>query len=123
MEEAFKQAASTIALGVEALVVLIIAIGAAEALVRTLGELPGVRMHRADRRETWLRFAAWILLALEFALAADIIRTAIAPTWEDIGKLAAIATIRTGLNWFLGRDLAEFRETGAPPAAGGIATR
>lgn len=113
MEETFKEAASLIALAVETIVVLIITIGAIEALVRSVGELPGRRMYRAARRETWLRFAAWILLALEFALAADIIRTAIAPTWDDIGKLAAIAAIRTALNFFLGRDLAEFRE-GAP---------
>jgi uncharacterized membrane protein len=56
-------------------------------------------------RRTWLRFAAWILLSLEFALGADIIRTAIAPSWEDIGKLGAIAAIRTFLGYFLGRDI------------------
>jgi uncharacterized membrane protein len=42
---------------------------------------------------------------LEFALAADIARTAIEPDWEDIGMLAAIAAIRTALNFFLERDL------------------
>jgi uncharacterized membrane protein len=120
MEESFREVASIIALAIEALVVFIITLGAVEALVRTFGELPGKRMHRAARRETWLRFAAWILLALEFALAADIVRTAIAPSWDDIGKLAAIAGIRTVLNWFLGRDLAEYAESnedvvGAPP--------
>jgi uncharacterized membrane protein len=62
------------------------------------------------RREIWLRFAIWILLALEFALAADIIRTAIAPTWDEIGKLAAIAVIRTGLNWFLAKDIETYSE-------------
>jgi hypothetical protein len=40
-------------------------------------------------------------------LAADIIGTAMAPTWEEIGMLAAIAVIRTGLNFFLGRELQE----------------
>ena len=33
-------------------------------------------------------FATWILLGLEFALAADLVRTALPPTWEDISKLA-----------------------------------
>ena len=60
------------------------------------------------RRQVWRRFARWIVLALEFALAADIARTAIAPTWDDIGQLAAIAVIRTALNYFLERDLEEF---------------
>ena len=46
-------------------------------------------------RQIWIRFATWILLALEFALAADLVRTAVAPTWDDIAKLAVIATIRT----------------------------
>lgn len=59
-------------------------------------------------REIWLRFATWILLGLEFALAADLVRTAVAPTWEDISKLAVIATIRTMLNYFLAKDIAEF---------------
>jgi uncharacterized membrane protein len=45
------------------------------------------------------------LLALEFALAADILRTAIAPGREEIGKPAAIAALRTVLNFFLQREI------------------
>lgn len=48
------------------------------------------------------------MLALEFALAADIVRTAVAPTWDDIWKLAVIAVVRTMLNYFLARDIADF---------------
>jgi uncharacterized membrane protein len=59
-------------------------------------------------RQIWLKFATWILLALEFALAADILRTAVAPTWDDIWKLAVIATIRTMLNYFLAKDIGTF---------------
>lgn len=47
----------------------------------------------------------WLLLGLEFELAADIIRSVISPTWADIGELASIAVIRTFLNYFLERDL------------------
>jgi len=50
-------------------------------------------------------FAGWLVLALEFLLAADILRTAISPTWNEIGQLAAIATIRTFLNYSLSHDL------------------
>jgi uncharacterized membrane protein len=46
-----------------------------------------------------------LALSLEFLLAADILRTAITPTWEDIGKLSAIAALRTLLNYFLEREL------------------
>jgi uncharacterized membrane protein len=40
------------------------------------------------------------------------VRTAVAPTWEDISKLAVIATIRTMLNYFLAKDIAAFAKTG-----------
>lgn len=41
----------------------------------------------------------------QFELAADILNTAVTPTWTDIEKLAAIATLRTALNYFLEREL------------------
>ena len=70
-------------------------------------------------REIWLKFATWILLALEFALAADIVRTAVAPRPGTTSrKLAVIAAIRTMLNYFLAKDIAEFdqaRESGGNP--------
>ena len=60
-----------------------------------------------------MHFATWLLLGLELELAADIIRSVVAPTWQDIGKLAAIAAVRTLLNHFLGRDIAELGEGAA----------
>jgi uncharacterized membrane protein len=63
-------------------------------------------------------FAGWLVLALEFLLAADILRTAISPTWTDIGQLAAIAAIRTFLNYSLSHDLQkapEPMESGSTP--------
>jgi len=65
------------------------------------------------RRGAWVRFAVWLLLGLEFELAADIIRTAISPTWTDIGQLGAIATIRTVLNYFLEKDIERYGESQA----------
>ncbi len=52
-----------------------------------------------------ITFGSALALALELLLAADILATAIAPTWDDIGKLAAIAVLRTALNYFLEREL------------------
>jgi uncharacterized membrane protein len=63
-----------------------------------------------ERREVWLRYGRWLVAGLTFQLAADIIETSIAPTWDDIGRLFAIAVIRTGLNFFLERDLNEARQ-------------
>jgi uncharacterized membrane protein len=52
-----------------------------------------------------IHFGSSLTLALELLLGADILLTAIAPTWDDIGKLAAIAVLRTALNYFLEREL------------------
>jgi len=110
MEESFRLVASYVALMLEALVVLTVAVGAIEALYRIAREAIVRRSTNWDRRAVWLRFAVWILLSLEFALGADIVRSAIAPTWEDIGKLGVIAAIRTFLGFFLGKDLETIEE-------------
>lgn len=54
-----------------------------------------------------LRFGRWLVLALEFQLAGDIVATTVAPTTEALIKLAAIAGIRTFLNYFLQREMKE----------------
>jgi uncharacterized membrane protein len=104
VEELIKIACGYTALLVEAVAVLVIAYGTIEALIELM---PALGPHRGTgrRRKVWNRFGVWLLLGLEFALAADIIRTAIAPSWTDIGQLAAIAAIRTFLNFFLEEDI------------------
>src|SRR5262245_6119665 len=57
-----------------------------------------------------MTLATWLALALEFQLAADVLETAIAPSWTQIGKLSAIATIRTALNYFLTRESRELAQ-------------
>lgn len=52
-----------------------------------------------------LAFARYLILALELQLAADILSTSVSPSWDQIGKLAAIAIIRTALNFFLSKEL------------------
>ena len=63
----------------------------------------------------WL--GRWLAVALEFELAADILRTAVAPTWNEIGQLAAIVVLRTVLNYFLQAEIdkAETRRLGPAP--------
>ena len=58
-----------------------------------------------ERRDVWLRYARWLVAGLTFQLAADIIETSITTGWEAVGRIAAIAVIRTFLNYFLERDL------------------
>jgi uncharacterized membrane protein len=110
LEERFSEIANYIALLIEAGAVLVVAFGALQALVSVFAAVIGRSADEMRGREIWIRFATWILLALEFALAADLVRTAVAPTWDDISKLAVIATIRTMLNYFLAKDIAEFEQ-------------
>ena len=108
MEEIFRIIAGDAALLLEVVVVLLILIGAAETLVLMARYLWRSSAEPGARRGMWMRFARWLVVALEFALGADIIRTAIAPTWTDIGQLAAIAAVRTGLGIFLEKDIGSF---------------
>lgn len=87
----------------EATSVVIITIGLGWSLWRFARML--WRSRPQDYNEVRLLLARYLALGLEFQLAADILSTAIAPTWERIGKLAAIAVIRTGLNFFLMREM------------------
>ena len=106
LESHFQNFAEYVALGIEAASIIIVAVGAIEAVI-TFARHALDRAASLDRRGIWLRFASWILLSLEFTLGADVIRTAIAPSWDDIGKLGAIAAIRTALSFFLARDMEE----------------
>lgn len=104
LEALFKILAGDVALGCELLAVLLLALGAAET-AWGLASRPSQWRDLRFIKGIWLRFATRMLLALELTLAADIVRTAIAPSWGQIGQLAAIAAIRTGLNLFLERDI------------------
>ena len=72
------------------------------------------------KRDAWLRYGRWLVLGLTFQLASDIIETSITTEWEALVRLAAIAVIRTFLNFFLERDLQELRtreaQQGSVPA-------
>ena len=67
-------------------------------------------------RQAWLRYARWLVAALTFQLAADIIETSISTSWQTIGRVGAVAVIRTFLNYFLERDVGQQqRECAAQP--------
>ena len=105
METIFQGLVDYAALGMEVIASVIVTAGALVAGWHLLQQSLRFAHARFDRMEIWRRFGTSLLLGLEFMLAADIVRTAIAPTWEDIGQLAAIATIRTVLSYFLEADL------------------
>jgi uncharacterized membrane protein len=61
--------------------------------------------HSISKEIIRVQFGSSVAVALELMLGADVLATAVAPSWNDIGKLAAIAVIRTALNYFLEREL------------------
>ncbi|WP_291429975.1 DUF1622 domain-containing protein [Deinococcus sp.] len=121
MPELVKVWTEYVALGVELTAAIIIALAALVGAVRALlafvpprfagNKFAGRTFSEHDaapdvqKESLRLDLARWLAVALEFTLAADILRTAIAPSWDDIGKLAAIATLRTLLNYFLQREI------------------
>jgi uncharacterized membrane protein len=108
MEALFKELAGHIALGIEAVAVVVIAAGSIEALVKSI-RLLSSHARTVEMRDVWMRYARWLIAGLTLQLAGDIVRTVIAPTWDEIGRLAAIAVIRTFLTYFLDRDMEERR--------------
>jgi uncharacterized membrane protein len=103
---ALRLIAAWTAFFVEAIAVFVIAFGGLETLLYLVGQTCRFITRPLEwRRDLFVRFARWLIMGLEFALAADIVRSVISPTWNDIGQLAAIAVIRTFLNYFLERDL------------------
>jgi uncharacterized membrane protein len=105
MEELFDSFASAAGSIVEAVAVLTVFYGSIEAFVKLLPVAARPRATHGERKAIWRRYGVWLLLGLEFELAADIIGSVVSPSWEEVGKLGAIAVIRTFLNYFLEKDL------------------
>lgn len=124
LESWIRELTLTTSLVVEGVAALIVAYAVIEAILRLVltvqlhsGDHPPQAAHDA-KENIRLRLGRWLALALELLLGADILRTAVAPTWSEIGQLAAIAAIRTGLNYFLQReiDAAQARREGTIPS-------
>jgi len=109
MKELFTVASEHAILVVEALALVIIVFAALEAFIKGIRAMFSP-LTGQERRDIWLRFARWLVAALTFQLAADIIESSITTGWESVARLGAVAVIRTFLNYFLERDVAETRE-------------
>lgn len=94
---------------INAMAVVVIAFGTIEVFLRSLYDIFRPSAGSYLLRERYLRYVRWLVAGLTFQLAADIIGTATGVSWDEIGRLAAIAAIRTFLNYFLDRDIAEMR--------------
>ena len=116
MEEMIRSFA-TVAVGVtEAIAVAVVTFGVLEGFISLVRITLKPGTTHGERKSIWRRLGVWLLLGLEFELAADIIGSVVSPTWPEVGKLGAIAVIRTFLNYFLERDLDHAEATGAETA-------
>jgi uncharacterized membrane protein len=111
MIDLFKELTNHLAAAIEAAAAILIGLAAAEATVSTLVLFVSRKAPLGWKERVRLRLGGWLALALEFELAADILRTAIAPTWNEIGQLAAIIVLRTLLNYFLQREIEKAAES------------
>ena len=103
--EQAKVIIEAIARCVEFAAALIIGVAALEATFNSALIFARRNSPSSAKNEVRLTLGRWLAVALEFELAADILNTAVTPSWSDIEKLAAIAALRTALNYFLEREI------------------
>lgn len=106
LEHSLSLIAGTLKLTLEGISLLCVLIGlltTGRLIVSQNRRLRAISSSVANMR---LNFGRWLSLALEFQLAADIVNTTVAPSFEALAKLAVIALIRTFLNFFLTKELA-----------------
>jgi uncharacterized membrane protein len=119
MEEYSRAAALHLAAGVQLAAAAVVTLACLRAAIRSLGLLLRSGSPGTETEATRLALGRWLVLALEFQVAADILRTAATPTWTDLGQLAAVIVLRTVLNYVLRREIAESaaRNSGRPDNA------
>jgi uncharacterized membrane protein len=104
MEEIAKQVTINVSHAVEILAAIIIGIAVIKTLANYFSLLKS-SVSKITKEEIRVQFGSSVAVSLELLLGADVLATAVAPSWDDIGKLAAIAILRTALNYFLEKEL------------------
>src|SRR3954465_15146159 len=104
MEEVAKQITINVSHAVEILAEVIIGLAVIKTLYNYFSLLKS-SVSKITKEEIRVQFGSSVAVSLELLLGADVLTTAVAPSWDDIGKLAAIAVLRTALNYFLEREL------------------
>ena len=106
MEEIAKKITITASHTVEIVAACIIGLALIRVLYHSISNLfPWVS--KCSTKEIRVTFGSSVAVALELMLGADVLATAVTPGWNEIGQLAAIAVLRTALNYFLGKELKE----------------
>ena len=92
------------------LAMIVIFIGIIKALYVYIRDIIFNKEALVAMTESRLEIGHSFSLGLAFLIGASILKTIIAPTWNDIGQLAAIIGIRTALNYFLLKDVNKLTE-------------
>ncbi len=103
MDEIVKSIVSFVVPIIEACGMVVVTLGVARAFIQYIVAFVG----RSETKDPVmrLRLGESMVFGLEFMVAADILKTAISPTWNDILFLAALVGLRTVLNYMLEADL------------------
>ena len=105
MEEIIKTGTVYVAQLIELMAAIIICYSSVKAMLQFIKDSSSKTNNYLPDISIRLNLGKSLAIALELLLGADILKTAIAPTWNEIGQLAAIAALRTALNYFLEREL------------------
>lgn len=92
---------------IDAMALVVVVYATTEAFIKAVCLAAITRSPIENTRAVWLRFSRWLVAALTFQLAADIVETSITTSWEALGRIAVIAVLRTFLNYFLEKDVTE----------------
>lgn len=92
---------------IQVMALLIVVFGTVQAFIRSVHAMFNSSPKGRNFHASYIQYARWLVAGLTFQLAADIVESAFSPSWDEIGRLAAIAVIRTFVNFFLERDLAQ----------------
>ena len=112
MEEYLITAVDYLRLVVEAIGAAIVGFGAVSTAIRYVLTL--VDFRKDSNTEIRLYLGRFLALGLEFQIGADILSTAVAPTFDAVLLLGAIVVIRTVLNYFLSKELDRERREATP---------
>jgi uncharacterized membrane protein len=111
--EIVKTMAHYVAYVIEGAAVFVIFIGVVQAIFIYLKRSLVRKIDLDSLMQSRFKLGLSLSLGLGFLVGADIIKTAISPTWKDICQLAAIVVIRIVINFFLMRDLNQMEQSKA----------